>query len=371
MNKPLLLSRIINGLGGIKREMGELELALSLYREALALTKSAGNQVLTAQILNNIGVVYLEKEDYKEALKYFEESYEMANSINSEPGKGHTLNNLAKYYTKNNNTEKALDYAKEAIKNDEIIRKSTALIFEIYQSQENWKEAFIYQELLMKQNQAIEKNAIDQVAQQELIRLKLENDRFLAETELAKQTIAIEKKNQRQSILYILLGVLFVLLLVALFIIYLRLRSSRERNKYITRQSEERKLLLKEVHHRVKNNFQIVSSMLRLQSYNFDNEELRLNFDEAVNRINAMAIVHDAIYRQEKFKDIDSKTYLEKLIEQLKNTGDHRVLFEVDSEEIPFKIETLINLGIALNEMITNSFKHAFNQVNIQPKIFI
>ncbi|WP_417264839.1 tetratricopeptide repeat protein [Brumimicrobium sp.] len=377
MNKPLLLSRIINGLGGIKREMGELELALSLYREALALTKSAGNQVLTAQILNNIGVVYLEKEDYKEALKYFEESYEIANSINSEPGKGHTLNNLAKYYTKNNNTEKALDYAKEAlkigktIKNDEIIRKSTALIFEIYQSQENWKEAFIYQELLMKQNQAIEKNAIDQVAQQELIRLKLENDRFLAETELAKQTIAIEKKNQRQSILYILLGVLFVLLLVALFIIYLRLRSSRERNKYITRQSEERKLLLKEVHHRVKNNFQIVSSMLRLQSYNFDNEELRLNFDEAVNRINAMAIVHDAIYRQEKFKDIDSKTYLEKLIEQLKNTGDHRVLFEVDSEEIPFKIETLINLGIALNEMITNSFKHAFNQDNIQPKIFI
>src|SRR5690554_7077311 len=107
----------------------------------------------------------------------------MANSINSEPGKGHTLNNLAKYYTKNNNTEKALDYAKEAlkigktIKNDEIIRKSTALIFEIYQSQENWKEAFIYQELLMKQNQAIEKNAIDQVAQQELIRLKLEKDR--------------------------------------------------------------------------------------------------------------------------------------------------------------------------------------------------
>src|SRR5690554_6670694 len=182
----------------------------------------------------------------------------MANSINSEPGKGHTLNNLAKYYTKNNNTEKALDYANESlkigktIKNDEIIRKSTALIFEIYQSQENWKEAFIYQELLMKQNQAIEKNAIDQVAQQELIRLKLESDRFLAETELAKQTIAIEKKNQRQSILYILLGVLFVLLLVALFIIYLRLRSSRERNKYITRQSEERKLLLKEVHHRVK-----------------------------------------------------------------------------------------------------------------------
>src|SRR5690554_6492231 len=223
----------------------------------------------------------------------------------------------------------------------------------------------------MKQNQAIEKNAIDQVAQQELIRLKLENDRFLAETELAKQTIAIEKKNQRQSILYILLGVLFVLLLVALFIIYLRLRSSRERNKYITRQSEERKLLLKEVHHRVKNNFQIVSSMLRLQSYNFDNEELRLNFEEAVNRINAMAIVHDVIYRQEKFRDINSKTYLEKLIQTLHKTGESRILINVESEEIPFKIETLINLGIAINELITNSFKHAFKLGDEQPKIHI
>src|SRR5690554_7237108 len=126
-----------------------------------------------------------------------------SNSINSEPGKGHTLNNLAKYYTKNNNTEKALDYAKEAlkigktIKNDEIIRKSTALIFEIYQSQENWKEAFIYQELLMKQNQAIEKNAIDQVAQQEL-RSEEHTSELQSRPHLVCRLLLEKKKKKKQ-----------------------------------------------------------------------------------------------------------------------------------------------------------------------------
>src|SRR5690554_4179955 len=152
-----------------------------------------------------------------------------------------------------------------------------------------------------------------------------------------------EKRRKIRYYYYTAAIVLFILLAIFLFIFYYRFKTTKEQNKIITKQSEERKLLLQEVHHRVKNNFQIVSSMLRLQSYNFEDEKLRLNFQEAVNRINAMAIVHDVIYRQEKFKDINSKTYLEKLVLSLHKTGDSRIKILIDSEEIPFKIETLIS----------------------------
>src|SRR5690554_5899464 len=180
-----------------------------------------------------------------------------------------------------------------------------------------------------------------------------------------------EKRRKIRYYYYTAAIVLFILLAIFLFIFYYRFKTTKEQNKIITKQSEERKLLLQEVHHRVKNNFQIVSSMLRLQSYNFEDEELRKNFNEAVNRINAMAIVHNVIYRQEKFKDIDAKNYLERLVENLHKTGDSRIVISIKSEEIPFKIETLINLGIALNELITNSFKHAFHLTSVDPKIQI
>src|SRR5690554_3032687 len=180
-----------------------------------------------------------------------------------------------------------------------------------------------------------------------------------------------EKRRKIRYYYYTAAIVLFILLAIFLFIFYYRFKTTKEQNKIITKQSEERKLLLQEVHHRVKNNFQIVSSMLRLQSYNFEDEELRKNFNEAVNRINAMAIVHDIIYRQEKFKDIDAANYLERVVQALHKTGDKRINIEVDAEHIPFRIETLINLGIALNELITNSFKHAFDEETVNPTIKI
>ncbi|HLV41430.1 MAG TPA: tetratricopeptide repeat protein [Brumimicrobium sp.] len=372
-----LKSVIIDAMAGLNKEQGKLEESLVLYKEALSLTKSEGDDLGRARVLNNIGVIYLETDDYEKAKEFFDRSLEIVNENNIPQGIAFAQISLGRYYYHTNDYNKSIELLSEALKigesveSDEIVSKSLKILLKIYEKLENWKAAYLHQNQLIELNDAVEKSTIEQIAEQETLRLKIENDILMTRKNKVEQALIFEKKHQRKNILYIVSIVVFLLLVAALLIIYFRLRASREKNKYITKQSEERKLLLQEVHHRVKNNFQIVSSMLRLQSYNFDNEELRLNFEEAVNRINAMAIVHDVIYRQEKFSDINSKTYLEKLVVSLRKTGDSRILIDVDSEEIPFKIETLINIGIALNELITNSFKHAFTPAIDQPKIQI
>ena len=85
-----------------------------------------------------------------------------------------------------------------------------------------------------------------------------------------------------------------------------------------------------------------------------------------------MSIVHNIIYRQETFSEIDSKDYLEKLVQSLKqSSGNPRIDIEIETQKPKLKIETLIHLGIALNELIVNSFKYAFTSDHNEPKIRI
>ncbi|RYM34054.1 tetratricopeptide repeat protein [Brumimicrobium glaciale] len=377
LNNSDVLSSVLNSTAGLKKELGDVEGALSMYSEALSFAKNAENEMKSALILNNLGVIHKEMGELEEAKAYFERAYKISIDNNSTFGKVFTLINLADYYYLSQNYFKALEFSKQAFEisehtaNNEGKYKSVLLLIKISEEQKDWERTAFYQKILIKYNEKNEKQIIEQISNQETIRYKLEKDKIISNNKEVQAQLNSEKEMQRLNFYYIILVMIFIVLITFSLIIYSRLRSSREANKNITKQSEERKLLLQEVHHRVKNNFQIVSSMLRLQSYNFDNEILRQNFEEAVNRINAMAIVRDVIYRQEKFSDIDSKTYLEKLVKNLHRSGDSRILIAIESEEIPFKIETLINLGIALNELITNSFKHAFNDTIFQPKISI
>lgn len=372
-----VLSSVLNSIAGLTKAMGDQEGALEMYREALSVSKNAKNEMKSALILNNLGVIYKEMGELEEAKIYFDRAYKITVDNNSSFGKVFTMVNLGEYYLLTKNYDKAFKLTNEAFEissktaNDEGKYKAVNVLVKIFEEQRLWEKMAYYQKILIDYKDKREKQVTEQISQHETIRFKIEKESFISENQEVESKYKLEKETQRLNFIYIIFSIVLVVLITFSSIFYFRLKVSREKNKNITKQSEERKMLLQEVHHRVKNNFQIVSSMLRLQSYKFHNEELRENFEEAVNRINAMAIVHDVIYRQEKFSDIDAKTYLERLVKNLHKTGDCNIMISIDSEEIPFKIETLINLGIALNELITNSFKHAFKDGIAQPKIKI
>jgi two-component sensor histidine kinase/HAMP domain-containing protein len=125
----------------------------------------------------------------------------------------------------------------------------------------------------------------------------------------------------------------------------------------------EKDVLLKEIHHRVKNNLQIVSSLLFLQSLNIKEEETVTILQDSQNRIKSMALVHEKLYQSNDLARIDFGEYIIKLSNYIYDTYKSNKItieFDYDLEEIFMPIDTAVPLGLILNELLTNSFKYAF-----------
>ena len=128
------------------------------------------------------------------------------------------------------------------------------------------------------------------------------------------------------------------------------------------RSKEEKEVLLKEVHHRVKNNLQIVRSLIRFQTDKVSDPRTMELFNECVNRVGAMALVHEQTYMSKDLANIDVGNYLNSLIRDLVSAYNIRLKLhmDVDIQVKTLGVDTLTPLGLLLNEVISNSFKHAF-----------
>jgi two-component sensor histidine kinase/PAS domain-containing protein len=125
----------------------------------------------------------------------------------------------------------------------------------------------------------------------------------------------------------------------------------------------EKEILLKEVHHRVKNNLQIISSLLNLQSNAIDNPLIRTQFQDSQNRIRSMALIHERLYRSDDLASIDFDSYLRDLAGSLVQTYQpqaQRVELRMSTARVLLNIDTAIACGLILNELVSNALKHAF-----------
>ncbi|HKB86377.1 MAG TPA: PAS domain S-box protein [Ignavibacteriaceae bacterium] len=126
---------------------------------------------------------------------------------------------------------------------------------------------------------------------------------------------------------------------------------------------KEKEVLLKEVHHRVKNNMQIISSLLSLQSKTIPDKETQEIFDESRNRIRSMALIHEKLYQSKDFFRIDYNEYVLDLMNNLRisyGPKGKNVKAEINIKDISFDIDRAITLGLIINELASNAYKHAF-----------
>ena len=125
----------------------------------------------------------------------------------------------------------------------------------------------------------------------------------------------------------------------------------------------EKESLLREIHHRVKNNLQVISSLLSLQSdYAKQEDTLRL-FRESQNRIYTIALIHEQLYQSKDLAEIDIGNYIKNLTDNLKSVyvdGENSVAVDIESEDIAVNIDTAIPCGLIINELFSNCLKHAF-----------
>ncbi|WP_082113291.1 tetratricopeptide repeat-containing sensor histidine kinase [Kordia jejudonensis] len=252
----------------------------------------------------------------------------------------------------------------------------------LYQDLNNDKKAFFYLEnYTTTKDSLVNKTKIEKEKELELTyTFEKQQYRDSIQNAEALDIMALEQQNEiqrEQHIQQILLGLFLAALALGGFAYYAYQRKKKtsklldEKNKIIEKALQEKQLLLKEVHHRVKNNFQIVSSLLELQTKGIEDEKALSLANEGKNRVKSMALIHQKLYQNETGL-IDFDEYINVLVKELSYmyASEKKVQTNIHTENMQFDIDTAIPLGLIVNELITNAYKYAFdatkeNQLNI------
>lgn len=198
-----------------------------------------------------------------------------------------------------------------------------------------------YQDTLMSQIQ---------LEEAEGLKAKYEDEK--KETQIALQEAQL---SQERFKFWVVLGGLFMALVAGLFLFQLT-RKLRKRN-------EEKEFLIKEIHHRVKNNLQILSSLLHLQSRQITDDNALSAVREGQNRVDAMGLIHQKLYMGDNVAKVEMKDYLEQFGQNMLDSfgiDNDRIKLEYELEPMFLDVDTAIPLGLILNELVTNALKYAF-----------
>ena len=142
------------------------------------------------------------------------------------------------------------------------------------------------------------------------------------------------------------------------------MKNNKDINNRYQAEISRNEILLKEIHHRVKNNLQIISSLLRLQAAETNDKAVDEHFCEAINRIRSMALIHEKMYGNDDLSRLDIKSYLTTLVEDITNSMNSRtdIKLKVESKMSKIDIKSIVPISLIFNELVTNSLKHAFAQ---------
>jgi two-component sensor histidine kinase len=154
------------------------------------------------------------------------------------------------------------------------------------------------------------------------------------------------------------------LLLMILLIRWLKINYQMEQDR-ANERSEKVEILLRELHHRVKNNLQIISSLWGLQMMRLDNEEAKYAANAGKERIRAMSLIHQKLYQTDQFTKINIKEYIDNLVLELTDSYGYKdkAHIQIDVPPDEFDIDTTLPLGLIINELTSNAFKYAFENV--------
>lgn len=209
-----------------------------------------------------------------------------------------------------------------------------------------------------------------------------QKDLALKELTISKQqqTLEILKQKNFNLILFFLIGFSIIITGIVLFALFKNKKKNKllnDKNEIISdkivlveeqkielsKSLQERELLLKEIHHRVKNNLQIIMSLLNIQASKGEDISIENFLEKAQSRIASMSLIHQSLYENETLDSIDFNKYINQLainLIHLFGVEDKKIQLEITAKEIYLDLQTSISLGLILNELFTNALKYAF-----------
>ncbi|WP_420322398.1 sensor histidine kinase [Flagellimonas sp.] len=343
---------------------------------------------LKAEIEGNIGKCHVQLGQFDEAIPLLENSIEVLSTSSDMYYRNDVIENTLNLADANLQLEKylaakkSLDIEFDNITVPQTIKRNS-LLADYYDKIENYRNAATYYKrnerikdsLEQKQSSIIKQQLVTVVANEDM-----ENSRSLIEEQRRINEQAREEmkaKDERINLVFI--SLIFTLLGFA-GLVYAYLKSIKnqrliaEQKHIIENALVEKDSLLKEIHHRVKNNLQMVSSLLSLQTKNTRSKSAIEALEEGKSRVKAMALIHQKLYQNDDLSVIEMQGYIESLINSVQSVykkGGHNISITIDAEGTELDIDRAIPFGLILNELVSNSFKYAFPENDENGKIYI
>ncbi len=368
--RPKLTQRI----GRTYNRIGDFENALKYYNESIIEAKRKKNKLIQGTSLSHLGALYHDLKDYEKSISKTLESIQIRGNLMGLSHRIGAAHILAKNYLKLDQLDLARKYALEAY---EISILQGA---KMTRADNGWNQAVLRTmveiEIKIKDDPALLEQhnnlikaidsfySISNTTNYNELYTKL--DLGEKEKEILKQEIHIEKEKRSKNRLLFLATLLGLLLLS--FAYYLRKKMHYEKkitkqNEIITKSLSEKEVLLKEIHHRVKNNLQVVSSLLSIQSRSLKDPKAIDIIEEGKSRVNSMSLIHQNLYTKNSLSSVEMKGYIKKLANNLiktYNISTDEISYIDEVEEIYLDVDTVMPLGLIINELISNTLKHAF-----------
>ena len=373
-------------------ELKKAKAYLDVYVNDISTQKSESDifesELLKAEIEGNIAKCHVMLGEYEEAVPLLETSIETLKKSPNNKDQSEVVENTLFLAEANLQMErfteakKHLDVEFDNITVLQAIKKNS-LLAAFYDKVENYKNASIYYKrnerikdsLAKKQSALIKQQLVTIVANEDL-----ENSqRLIDEQKRINELARSEMKAKDERINLVFISLIFTLLGFA-GLVYAYLKSIKnqrliaEQKHIIENSLVEKDSLLKEIHHRVKNNLQMVSSLLSLQTKNTRSKAAIEALEEGKSRVKAMALIHQKLYQNDDLSVIEMQGYIESLINSVQSVykkGGHNISITIDAEGTELDIDRAIPFGLILNELVSNSFKYAFPENDDDGKIYI
>ncbi|HRF99843.1 MAG TPA: histidine kinase dimerization/phosphoacceptor domain -containing protein [Bacteroidia bacterium] len=362
----------------------KMDLAEINYNEALKIYQEINYEPGFAPAYNSLAKIYYAKKEYVKAISYYKLAEQYSIKSNNKYHLITNYNSLAMCYKELKEYETAKSYSEKSITISKEVGSVERELFchetmaDILFSMGDYKNAYAsFQNYASLKDTLFNQDKNDAIAEMQAKFDVEKNQQKVKEIELQKK-IDDETNAKKQ----LLLVVVIVVILISLIFTIILFRNKQKVNSLLEQKNaaiqanlEQKEMMMSEIHHRVKNNLQMVSSILDLQARDLTDEKSIQVIEDSLSRINAISLIHQRLYQSDNIRGVKINNYLQELaLDILKNFSStsqtKSIELQCHIDDLDMDLESAIPIGLITAELIINACKYAFTSIE-KPEIKI
>lgn len=366
-------------LGGYYYNLAKYRRAIDYWQQALDVLNILDRPAAVAMLQNNLAGAYMNMSYLDSARERLSEGLLLISTTSDRQTESYLRLTLCDYYTRVQQPAAALQQARLAYDlsgtygSGAVMQESLRMLATISEDLHQPADALRYYKQYVSVRDSIMHEARTAANARQVLKFNFDQQAAA----YRRQQRRLERASAQKSKALISSGIVVVALALVAGIFYYSTLQHRRKNKTITAQAQlltaqkkaiqaslhEKEILIKEIHHRVKNNLQVISALQQLQSARSSDPQVKAALEDSQNRVLSIAFIHQNLYMHDDMQGVEIRSFVHELADHLMSVcpaSDTHIDVRIDVPTLTLDIDTAVPLGLIINELFTNSCKHAF-----------